>query len=118
MSARQRLSLVIPVLEDRGDIAATHGAYVDSLAESGLELEPIYVLDGDKPQAMATLRKLRDSAQPPVILHLPQADGEATALSVGFRHATGDLVMTLPDHPQVVGKELRALLMRLATTTW
>lgn len=113
MSARQRLSLVIPVLDDRKDIASTHRLYVESLEPAGVDLEPIYVIDGDKPRAMDELRRLRDGAHAPVILHLPQADGEATALSVGFRHATGDLVMTLPDHPQVVGEELRTLLAAL-----
>ncbi|MCB1968842.1 MAG: glycosyltransferase [Geminicoccaceae bacterium] len=110
MSARQRLSLVIPVLSNRDDIVSTHKAYVDSLEPSGLELEPIYVIDGDKPAAMSALRQLRDSEYRPIILHLAQADGEASALSVGFRHATGDLVMTLPDHPQVIGAELLKLL--------
>ena len=106
MSASKLLSLVIPVLDDRSDIAATHALYIESLEGCGWSLEPIYVVDGNKPKALEALRSLRKSGGNLTILHLPQADGEATALSVGFRHATGEMLMTLPDHPQVTGKAL------------
>ena len=106
----KRLSIVVPVLNDRDDIAQTHALYLESLAGCGYELEPIYVVDGDKPGAIKALKALRRDGADLTLLHLSQGDSEATTLSVGFRHATGDLIMTLPDHPQVVGDALHRLV--------
>ena len=104
------LSIIVPVLDDREDIGHTHSIYEKSLENRGYALQFVYVVDGDEPKALRALEAARGEGKKLEILHLPRADGEATALSVGFRHAEGELVMTLPDHPQVVGDALGQLL--------
>ncbi|MCB2053196.1 MAG: glycosyltransferase [Geminicoccaceae bacterium] len=113
------VSVVVPVMQDRPEIAATHALYAEALGRCCAKLQFVYVLDGDRPAAMEALLQARraaatrDAAGASVsldILHLPQAQGEAAALAVAFRHAAGAWIVTLPDHPQVVGDELRRLV--------
>lgn len=110
MTEHKMLSIVVPVLGDPGDIAATHKSYRASLEDRGWILQFIYVVDGELPGAIDSLKALKNSGEALQIIHLPHRHGGATALSVGFRYADGDRIMTLPETPQVTGKALAALL--------
>ena len=110
MSTHRMLSIIVPVTEDRDDLAQTHKTYRKSLDGRGWILQFVYVVDGDGTRAINALKALKKAGESLEILHLPHEHGEATALSVGFRYAKGDRIMTLPDVPEVTGDELGKLL--------
>lgn len=110
MTAHRTLTVLVPVLNDRHDLANTHKSYRESLSDRGWMLQFVYVVDGPNDGALKALKAMKQGGEPVEILHLPHRHGEATALSVGFRYATGDLIMTLPDAIQVTGDELGRLL--------
>ncbi|MCB1884884.1 MAG: glycosyltransferase [Geminicoccaceae bacterium] len=101
MSTPRMLSVVVPVLADRADLAATHRAYEKALKDLGRPLQVIYVVDGDQPASVEGLRALKRGGAPIEVLAHAHPFGEATALTTGFRHARGGLVMTLPAEPGV-----------------
>lgn len=110
MTEHKMLSIVVPVLAEPKDIAQTHKIYRESLEGRGWILQFIYVVDGENPAVISALKALKDGGEALEILHLPHRHGGATALSVGFRYAKGERIMTLPEMPQVTGDALTALL--------
>ncbi len=107
------ISAVIPVDVDLDDVATAYRAYRQALGSLGKPVEFIYVLDGPKPKARQALRALRDAGEPIEILSFANPFGMAAALTVGFRHAAGDVVFTLTPYPEVNPEGLPRLLQEL-----
>ena len=109
------ISVVVPVTQDPGDITSAYRSYRRALSELGKPVEFIYVLDGPLPGAMEALRVLKAAGEPIEILSFAHPFGEAAALTVGFRHAAGDVVFTLTPQLKVAPEALPTLLEGLAT---
>ncbi|MCX8101060.1 MAG: glycosyltransferase [Geminicoccaceae bacterium] len=110
------LSVVVPITEDRADLAERHGQIRAGLAPLGRRLEFVYVLDGFRPRARAALVELRRAGEPVEILTFARPMGEAAALTVGLRHATGNIVLTLDPELEIDPVELPRLVRRLETS--
>jgi hypothetical protein len=110
------VSAVVPVTEDVDDIAAAHRRYRPALAKLGRPVEFIYVVDGPRPRAMQALRALKAAGEPVEILSFATPFGEAAALTVGFRHAAGDVVFTLTPQVEVAPDSLPRLVDALEAT--
>jgi glycosyltransferase involved in cell wall biosynthesis len=95
------LSVVVPVNREEPDLAETHRAYKAAIESIGDTYEFIYVLDGSYPKTLATLKALKEADPLLIVLVLGGETGEAAALASGFRHARGEIVLTLPAHLQV-----------------
>lgn len=110
------LSVVVPVTHDITEIAQPYQSYRRALAGLGRPVEFIYVLDGPMPQARQVLRRLKASGEPVEILSFATPFGEAAALTVGFEHAAGDVILTLPPHIAVEPEALPRLVDALASS--
>ena len=115
MSERRLLSVVVPVLTDRPDLERLHATYKAALEAPGRDLQFVYVVDGPLETALASLRALKRRGEPIEILHHAHSFGEATALTTGFRHAEGELILTLTEEIKVKPHELEKLLAATAT---
>jgi glycosyltransferase involved in cell wall biosynthesis len=113
MTRIELISAVIVVTRDDDDIAAAHRAYRPALARLGRPLEMIYVVDGPLPRTTQALRALKAAGEPIEILSFATPFGESAALTVGFRHAAGDVVFTLTPEVQIAPDLLRLLLESL-----
>lgn len=111
------ISAVLPIdLDlDPEDVVTAYRGYREALRPLGKPVEFIYVLDGPMPRARAALRSLRDAGEPVEILSFASPFGMAAALTVGFRHAAGDVVFTLTPYPEVLASGLPLLLQELET---
>jgi hypothetical protein len=109
------ISVVLPVDLDLDDVATAYRSYREALRPLGKPVEFIYVLDGPMPKARAALRALRGAGEPIEILTFANPFGMAAALTVGFRHAAGDVVFTLTPYPEVLASGLPSLLQELET---
>jgi glycosyltransferase involved in cell wall biosynthesis len=114
MTTKNQLSIVVPIKRNHTDLAPLHTAYRQALEASGRALQFIYVVDGPLEAALASLRTLKQQGEPIEILHHAHSFGEAAALTTGFRHATGELIMTLPERLTVKPAELVKLLAAAA----
>lgn len=110
MSRLSQLSVIIPVTKDAADLAEDFLAYRTALTEASDQIEFIYILDGQHPQALNTLKVLKKAGEPLEILSFAKRVGEGTALSVGCSHARGEIIMTLPAKIQVEPRELSRVL--------
>lgn len=107
------LSAIVAVTERCDDVESLFHAYKKGVEATGLSYEFIYVLDGAYPDAMATLKGLRDRGEPIEIVALAKWFGESTCLSIGFSHASGETILTLPAYLQVEPDEIPHLVNAL-----
>lgn len=107
------LSAIVPVTERLHDVESLYWAYKAGIEAVGMAYEFIYVLDGDFPEALSALQGLRQKGEPIKIIALAKWFGEATALTIGFAHAAGDIFVTLPAYPQIVPDEISRLVAGL-----
>jgi glycosyltransferase involved in cell wall biosynthesis len=113
MTTAFSLSVVIPVSERYDDVEALYHAYKIALESLDRSCEFIYVLDGEFPAVFATLDRLRRGGEPIKIVTLAKWFGEATALTIGFAHATGEIILTLPAYRQVEPQDIPQLVRSL-----
>ena len=112
-----RLSAIVPVTEGRYDnVAEVFEEYRDALAATGSSFEMIYVLDGELPVVREALRRLKDAGAPLTIVQMAKPYGEALAIMVGFEHASGEVILTLPAFRQVEPRALGGLIAALGDT--
>lgn len=112
--AHSLVSVIVPVGERQSPMADLYADYKAGLRSLGMPYELIFVLDGLQPTAERALLSLAAMGEPITIVSLTRYFGEATALMIGFDHASGDILLTLPAYLQVEGAELGKLVAALA----
>lgn len=105
-----QLSAVIPVTERYDDLLEVLLDYKRGLSATGLTYEIVVVLDGYHPKLFDELKKLKAEGEPITIIALAKWFGEATALTTGFEHAAGEIILTLPAYHQVRSDEFPRLI--------
>jgi glycosyltransferase involved in cell wall biosynthesis len=111
--AHPLVSVLVPVGERHTPIEQLYPEYNAGLRSLGVPYEFIFVLDGPQPAVEDALRELVMKGEPVTVVALTRYFGEATALMIGFEHASGKLIVTLPAHLQVEGAEIATLLAAL-----
>jgi glycosyltransferase involved in cell wall biosynthesis len=112
-AASERLSAIIPLVGDRTDVPEVYQAYRDAISSIGLPYELIYVLSEEASTALADLTALSAGDERLKIVVLARWPGEAEALSSGFRHAGGDIILMLSADRQVDPADLRRVVAEL-----
>lgn len=113
MDRTTELSIIIPVSERFDDTKSVYFSYKEAIIAIGQSYEFIYVLDGDYPGILKDLRILKENGENIKIIKLAKPFGEATALTAGFEHSSGDLIITLPAYLQIVPSEIPHLVSQL-----
>jgi glycosyltransferase involved in cell wall biosynthesis len=107
------VSVIVPVGERQTPIGNLYAEYKSGLTLLGAPYELIFVLDGPQPSAESALLRLAAAGEPITIVSLTRYFGEATALMIGFDHAAGTIIVTLPAYLQVEGREIGTLVAAL-----
>lgn len=104
-----QLSVIIPITERHDPVTELYNDYKKAIVDSGVSYEVIYVIDGDHPNALEELTKLKVS-EPLTIIKLAKWFGESTALNAGFSIAKGKSIITLPAYQQIESSSIPALI--------
>jgi glycosyltransferase involved in cell wall biosynthesis len=107
------VSVIVPIGERHTNLAELHAQYARGVRAIGVPAEFIYVLDGNRTQAAAQLDSLTAAGELIRIVQLSKPFGESTALMVGFEHATGSTILTLPAYPQIEVDDIPQLFAAL-----
>jgi glycosyltransferase involved in cell wall biosynthesis len=108
------VSVIVPVGERKSPIGALYAEYKAGLSRLGVPYELIFVLDGPpQPAVEGALAQLAAQGEPITVVSLTRYFGEATAIMIGFEHAMGNVIVTLPAYLQVEGAEIGKLLATL-----
>jgi undecaprenyl-phosphate 4-deoxy-4-formamido-L-arabinose transferase len=105
------LSVVIPVYRSAAVLPALVGRLMPVLEATGLSYEVVFVEDGSPDESWGVLRGLQaDHPDRIVAVQLMRNFGQHNALMCGFRHARGDLVITMDDDLQNPPEEIPKLI--------
>ncbi len=114
MSDAVELSVIIPVTERaENNILEVFVDYKRGIEAVGLNYEVVFVLDGSFPDVLDALKKLIDHGEKITIITLARHFGESVALNIGFHHASGDRILTLPAYRQISSIEFPRLIKEL-----
>src|SRR5881296_4162842 len=107
------LSLVVPVYNEEENVGALHAELGRIAGELACPYEIVFVNDGSRDRTLRQLEALRALDPHLRIVDLDGNFGEAAALSAGFAHARGALVVTLDGDGQNDPADIPGLLARL-----
>jgi glycosyltransferase involved in cell wall biosynthesis len=107
------LSLVVPVYNEEGNVGPLHAELTRVAVGLGQPYEIVFVNDGSRDRTLPRLEALRARDACLRIVDLDGNFGEAAALSAGFAHARGAVVVTLDGDGQNDPAEIPGLLARL-----
>jgi glycosyltransferase involved in cell wall biosynthesis len=109
----QSLSVVIPVINEEGNLTELHQRLTSSLGRIGLPYEIIFIDDGSSDGTWSLIRKLHQTDEHVSGLRHRRNFGKAQALSNGFAAARGDVIITmdgdLQDDPDELPRFLETL---------
>ena len=103
------ISVLIPITERHDDIGEVHHEYREAIERLKMGYEMIYIIDGYFREAYEMLKELKSRGERLKIIKHARGFGEAEALATGFRHARGQMILTLPSYRQVGIAELHRL---------
>ena len=107
------LSVIIPVLDERGSLSELYRRLTEVLGQVDREYEIIFVDDGSMDGSVQLCRSLVESDPRVTLVELRRNFGKATALQAGFQVAKGSIIITmdadLQDDPAEIPRFLAAL---------
>lgn len=89
------LSVIVPVFNEEKNIVTVYEELVHVLEGTDQEFEIIFIDDGSTDQSFKILSKLHKDDPRVIIISFRRNFGQTAALSAGFDHARGDIVVTL-----------------------
>ena len=110
---RVDLSVVIPVYNEAGNVENLHQEITRALAGLELAYEVIYVDDGSGDGTVELLEKIAAADPKAVVILLRRNFGQTAALSAGFDHCRGQLVVTMDGDLQNDPADIPKLLAKL-----
>jgi dolichol-phosphate mannosyltransferase len=107
------ISIVIPVYNERQSLGPLYAEIAEVASAPGLDFEVVFVDDGSTDGSWEVIRELADRHAPIHGLRFRRNFGKAAALSAGFHHAEGGIILTmdadLQDDPHEIPRFLAAL---------
>jgi glycosyltransferase involved in cell wall biosynthesis len=107
------VSAIIPVGERRTPLAELFPEYKAGLQSLNTRFEVIFVIDGPQLAYEEDVIRLAEEGEPVIVVSLTRRFGNATALMIGFEHASGEVIVSLPAYRQVEGGEIGKLAAAL-----
>ncbi len=107
------LTILVPVMNEEGNLPELYGRLLGSLDRLGLPFEIIFVDDGSSDGTWALIARLSAEDRRVIGLRHRRNFGKAQALSNGFSLATGDVVVTMDGDLQDDPDELPNFLQML-----
>ncbi len=106
-------SVVIPLYNERDNLAPLHAELSSVMQSLGRAYELIFVDDGSVDGSLDVLRQIK-SADPKVhVIALARNSGQTAALVCGFAHATGDVIIAMDADGQNDPADIPRLLAKL-----
>jgi dolichol-phosphate mannosyltransferase len=95
LEATPALSVVVPVHNERDNVASLLREIAVALGPLGLEWEALFVDDNSRDDTLAVLRALRAGEPRLRVLHHVRQSGQSTAVRTGVKAARGNWIATL-----------------------
>ena len=104
---------MIPLFNEEESIVTLFQELMDTLKSTGYEFELIFIDDGSTDRSLSILEKIYKDNPEVVVISFRKNFGQTAALSAGFDHARGDIIVTLDADLQNNPKDIPKLLEKL-----
>jgi glycosyltransferase involved in cell wall biosynthesis len=95
MANQLDVSIVLPIFNEEKNLEELHSRLTDTLGKLGLEYEIIAVDDGSKDNSFQVLKQIHERDPRLRVIKFRRNFGQTAALSAGFHHAKGSIIITL-----------------------
>jgi dolichol-phosphate mannosyltransferase len=113
IGSRAVISVVVPVHDEERTVALLYDELESALQPLDQPWEVVFVDDGSADGSFAALTRLHNAQDNVRVVRLRKNFGKATALTAGFAHAEGDVVVTIDADLQDDPAEIPRLLAKL-----
>ncbi len=111
-TAKIDVSLIVPVLNERENLAPLHERISAAMQPLGLSFEILFIDDGSWDGSQRVMRELAERDPAVRVLEFVRNFGQTAAIAAGFDHSRGDVVIPLDadlqndpaDIPQILAK--------------
>ncbi len=107
------LSLVVPIYNEEENIPLLYDEIKEVLDKTSFSYELICVDDGSSDRSVAVLEQLSEKDDRVVVIELRRNFGQTAAMSAGFDHARGDIIITLDGDLQNDPHDIPAMVEKL-----
>lgn len=107
------LSIILPVFNEEENIPVLYNELAATLKQLNKSFEIIFIDDGSSDNSFGVLKELHTKNPNVVVIRFRKNFGQTAALSAGFHHASGDVVITLDADLQNDPKDIPKLLDKL-----
>ncbi len=107
------LSLVVPIYNEEENIPLLYAEIKEVLDETSFSYELICVDDGSSDRSVAVLEQLNREDDSIVVIELRRNFGQTAAMSAGFDHARGDIIITMDGDLQNDPHDIPAMVEKL-----
>lgn len=107
------ISVIVPLLDEEENIEVLYRELIDQLRELGQKFEVIFVDDGSTDRTFEILSKVQKDDSRVKVISFRKNFGQTAALSAGFDHARGDIIVTLDADLQNDPQDIPKLLEKL-----
>lgn len=107
------LSIVIPVLNEEKNLEELHTRLVDALSNLGLSHEIIFVDDGSSDGSFELMKEIARKDHSVKVIKFRRNFGQTAALSAGFHHSKGSIIITMDADLQNDPVDIKRLIDKL-----
>lgn len=107
------VSIVLPVYNEEKSLKELHSKLTDALTKLGCEYEIIAIDDGSTDSSFKVLKELSQSDPKLKAIKFRRNFGQTAALSAGFHHAKGDVIITMDSDLQNDPADIPRLLEKI-----
>ncbi|MGQ9629863.1 MAG: glycosyltransferase family 2 protein [bacterium] len=107
------ISVVVPLLNEEGSLEQLHAGLVDALEGLGRDYEIVFVDDGSTDSSPKILEDLRAEDRNVRVIQFRRNFGKSAALSAGFQHSRGRVIITMDADLQDDPKEIPNFLEKI-----
>ncbi|MCG6894965.1 MAG: glycosyltransferase family 2 protein, partial [Desulfobacteraceae bacterium] len=107
------LSIVIPLFNEEDNVEKLYRELVESLDSLDMEFEMIFIDDGSTDSSYERLCRLQEQDDRLVLIRFRRNFGQTAALSAGFDHARGHVIVTMDADLQNDPKDIPKLLAKM-----
>jgi len=107
-------SVIIPVFNSESTLDELNTRLFCVLAKTTNNFEILYIDDGSTDGSWENLKKIKKTDSRIKIIHLLKNYGQHNAIFCGFRHSSGNFVISMDDDLQTVPEEIPKLIRKIS----
>lgn len=110
---KKMLSIVVPAYNEQENVRPLYTKLKDVLGQLGTEYEIIFIDDGSTDGTFGDLKEIASKDKSFKVIRFKRNFGQSAAISAGFRHAKGDVIITLDADLQNNPEDIPKLIDKL-----